>query len=147
MKKLLCIFSLLAISFTLVHAQKSAVFITDNVAIKGYDAVAYFNQEKPVKGSDKFSYKWGNAAWLFSSQQNLDSFKTNPEKFAPQFGGYCAYGMADGHKAPTDPFAWAIVNNKLYLNYSKDVQKLWKEKQDANIQSAEKNWPVLKDKE
>jgi len=147
MKKILFVLSVLLVSATWAHAQKSAVFIKDHVAINGYDAVAYFKEQKPVKGSKEFSYTWNNGVWLFSNRANLESFKTSPEKFAPQFGGYCAFGMADGHKAPTDPSAWTIVNDKLYLNYNKDVQKLWKEKQDEYIQTAEKNWPILKDKE
>ena len=77
----------------------------------------------------------------------LNAFKANPEMYAPQFGGYCAYGMANGHKAPTDPQAWSIIDNKLYLNYSKDVQKTWKTKSPEYIQTANKNWPELKDKE
>jgi YHS domain-containing protein len=147
MKKILFVLNVLLVSATWVHAQKSAVFIKDNAAINGYDAVAYFKEQKPVKGTKDFSYTWDNAVWLFSNQANLQSFKASPEKYAPQFGGYCAFGMADGHKAPTDPLAWAIVNDKLYFNYNKGVQKLWKEKQDEYIQTAEKNWPVLKDKE
>ncbi|QEC66083.1 YHS domain-containing protein [Panacibacter ginsenosidivorans] len=130
-----------------LKAQKSPVFIEGKTAINGYDAVAYFSEHMPVKGDKKFSYEWNGADWYFSKQSNLDSFKISPQKYAPQFGGYCAYGMAQGHKAPTDPMAWAIVNNKLYLNYNKDVQGLWKQKQDEYIQTAEKNWPKLKDKE
>ena len=141
------VLSMLFLATAVLHAQKSAVFITGTTAINGYDAVAYFKEHKPVMGSKSFSYIWNNAQWLFSNQPNLDNFKANPEKFAPQFGGYCAYGMADGHKAPTDPSAWSIVNDKLYLNYNKDVQKRWKEKQNEYIKTAEKNWPVLKDKE
>ncbi len=130
-----------------LFAQKSQVFITDNKAIKGYDAVAYFKQGKPAEGNKDFSYFWNGANWYFSSKQNLDSFKTSPQKFAPQFGGYCAYGTAEGHKAPTDPYAWTIVNNKLYLNYNKEVQSLWKQKQNEYIQAAENNWPKIKDKD
>src|SRR6266540_5992334 len=119
-------------------AQKSPVFITGNVAIKEYDAVAYFKQRKPVKGNKNFSYSWNGANWYFSSKQNLDSFKTSPQKFAPQFGGYCAYGMAEGHKAPTDPNAWTIVNGKLYLNYSLDVKEKWIKNQKERIDQANK---------
>ena len=86
------------------YAQRE-VFIKSDVAIQGYDPVAYFKESKPVKGKTEISYTWKQATWLFASQQNLDDFKSNPEKFAPQFGGYCAYGMAEGHKAPTSPDA------------------------------------------
>jgi len=147
MKRAIFSLSVMLLLSSALCAQKSPVFITGNVAIKEYDAVAYFKQRKPVKGNKNFSYSWNGANWYFSSKQNLDSFKTSPQKFAPQFGGYCAYGMAEGHKAPTDPYAWTIVNSKLYLNYNKEVQSLWKQKQNEYIQTAEKNWLKTKDEE
>src|SRR5215831_5327264 len=82
------------------HAQKSEVYITDGKAIKGYDAVAFFTSSRPVKGADNLSYNWKGANWLFSSQKNLEAFRSNPEKYAPQYGGYCAYGASKGKKAP-----------------------------------------------
>lgn len=130
-----------------VIAQKSEVFVKDNAAIAGYDAVGYFNAGKPVKGDKRFNWNWHDANWHFANQQNLDSFKVAPEKYAPQYGGYCAYGLADGHKAPTQPDAWTIVNGKLYFNYNKDVQVLWSKKRDDYIVTADKNWPILKDKD
>ena len=128
-------------------AQKSPVFNPSEGAIHGYDPVAYFTESKAVKGDTKFTYTWNTATWYFASQQNLDAFKANPEKFAPQYGGYCAYGLADGHKAPTDPEAWTIVDKKLYLNYNKNVQQSWKKKTQEFIEAADKKWPLLKDKE
>jgi YHS domain-containing protein len=106
-------------------AQKSEVFNTSGGAIHGYDPVAYFTESKAVKGDKKFTYTWNTSTWYFASQQNLNAFKAKPDKFAPQYGGYCAYGLAGGHKAPTDPEAWTIVDNKLYLNYDKNVQQSW----------------------
>ena len=133
-------------TFTL-SAQQSEVFIKDGNAIQGYDPVAYFKESKPVKGNAQFNFKWNDANWIFSSQQNLDSFKLNPEKFAPQYGGYCAYGMSDGHKAPTNPEAWTIVDGKLYLNYNSKVKVYWNKELAKRIEDADKNWPVLKNKE
>ena len=133
-------------TFTL-SAQQSEVFIKDGNAIQGYDPVAYFKESKPVKGNEQFNFKWNYANWIFSSQQNLDSFKLNPEKFAPQYGGYCAYGMSDGHKAPTNPEAWTIVDGKLYLNYNSKVKVYWNKELAKRIEDADKNWPVLKNKE
>src|SRR3982751_3290085 len=118
---------LLVVSFGLM-AQKSAVFNPAEGAIHGYDPVSYFKEGKAVKGDMKYSYSWNSATWYFSNSENLDAFKAKPEMYAPQFGGYCAYGMANGHKAPTDPQAWTIIDNKLYLNYNKDVQQTWKKK-------------------
>lgn len=127
-------------------AQKSPVFIQSGKAISGYDAVSYFTKSKPVQGSDQFVYVWNGAKWYFESKENLAAFKKTPEQYAPQYGGYCAYGMANGYKAPTEKDAWSIVNGKLYLNYNTDVQKLWLNKQSEFIGKADKNWPSVKDK-
>ena len=146
--KQIIIAAIVCLFFTLqVIAQKSEVFIDAGKAIRGYDPVAYFTQGKPTKGNAQFLYTWNGANWNFASQQNLDSFKTNPHKYSPQYGGYCAYGTADGHKAPTDPHSWTIVDGKLYLNYNKAVQQMWNKKQDDYIITADKNWPALKSKE
>lgn len=120
------------------------IYSKSNEAIQGYDPVAYFKEAKPVKGKKELAYQWKEGIWLFSSKENLNVFKANPEKYTPQFGGYCAYGMSEGHKAPTDPEAWSIVDGKLYLNYNKDVQKLWKKDQQACIKKANDNWPSVK---
>jgi len=128
-------------------AQKSEVFIKGDAAIRGYDPVAYFKAGKPVMGSKQFSYQWRGANWYFANQENLNTFKSAPEKYAPQYGGYCAFGLAEGHKAPTEPDAWTIVNGKLYLNYDKAVQSTWSKDRAKYIVTADKNWPTLKDKE
>lgn len=147
MKKILFFLSTVLIISVSVSAQKSAVFVTGGIAINGYDAVAYFKESKAVKGISGFSYNWNNATWYFSSKENLANFKTAPEKFAPQYGGYCAYGTSEGHKAPTEADAWTIVNNKLYFNYNKDVKALWLKDTSKLIEKADKNWTDLKDKE
>jgi len=127
-------------------AQKSPVFITNEGAINGYDPVAYFTDNKPVKGNDQFTYTWNGATWHFATAQNRDTFKASPEKYAPQYGGYCAYGTADGHKATTQPDAWTISNGKLYLNHSQSVLTHWRSNQQQYIQKADTNWPAIKDK-
>ncbi len=137
-----------ALLFTVVmQAQKSSVFISRDKAIRGYDPVAYFTESKPVKGSDNFVYSWNNADWYFSSQKNLDLFKANPVKYAPQYGGYCAYGLSRGYKASTVPDAWTIDNGKLYLNYSLSVRSDWDKNRRERIQKADGYWPQIKDKE
>ena len=128
-------------------AQKSPVFISEGSAIHGYDAVAYFKESKAERGTSEFVYEWNGSKWNFSNQQNLDSFKANPGKYAPQYGGYCAYGMFEGHKAPTEPDAWTIVDAKLYFNYNLKVRELWRNKKEEKIKAADKNWLELKDKE
>jgi len=128
-------------------AQKSEVFNSEGKAIRGYDAVSYFTESKARQGSAQFVHSWKGSEWFFVSKQNLQAFIENPEKYAPQYGGYCAYGMGEGHKATTQPDAWTIVNGKLYLNYNKEVQKLWNANQSKYVQMADKNWPALKNKE
>ncbi len=120
------------------------MFVTSEGAVNGYDVVAYFKDSKPVKGSQQYVYEWNEAAWHFSNENNLNDFKANPEKYAPQYGGYCAYGTADGHKAPTEPDAWTIVNDKLYLNYNKEVQSEWMKDRPDLIKKADINWPEVK---
>lgn len=115
--------------------------------IDGYDPVAYFTERKPVKGLKGFEYQWMEATWRFASKENLELFKEDPEKYAPQYGGYCAYAVSQGYTAKVDPEAWDIVDGKLYLNYSKSVQKKWRKKRDEYIILADKNWPELRAKE
>lgn len=141
MKTLASLF-LLVICF-IASAQDKSVFTDKDGAIRGYDPVAYFEQGEPVKGQESLTYEWNGASWYFSSQKNLDAFKADPEKYTPQFGGYCAYAVGNGYTYESDPNAWKIVDGKLYLNYSKGVQKKWMEKQDFYIQEANTNWPKL----
>jgi len=142
MKKYIA-FSVLFIIVQGAIAQ-SEVFSTIEGAINGYDVVSYFTDGKPVIGKKENSFVWKDENWYFSSQENLKSFKSNPEKFAPQFGGYCAYGMSRGYKAKTEPDAWTIIDGKLYLNYNLDVKKIWGEKRSEFIDKATQNWPSVK---
>jgi YHS domain-containing protein len=96
-----------------------------DTAILGYDPVAYFTQGKAVKGQDAFTLQWMGATWKFASQDHLDAFRANPEKFAPQYGGYCAYGVAQGYLVKIEPEQFRIIDGKLYLNYDADVQRKW----------------------
>ena len=111
------------------------------VAIHGYDTVAYFTEGEPTKGNDEFEHTWEDAKWQFATATNRDLFKANPDRYAPQYGGYCAYAVANNSTAKIDPEAWKIVDGKLYLNYSKDIQKTWEADQTAFIMAADKNWP------
>lgn len=120
-------------------ANKTDVFSTSSQAIRGYDPVAYFSEGRAIKGNEKFIFRWKHVDWYFSSKQNLDSFQNNPEKFAPQYGGFCAYACSKGRKAPTDPNAWAIIDGKLYLNKSLEIQEKWNKNQKERIVQADKN--------
>jgi hypothetical protein len=114
------------------------------VAIEGTDPVAYFTQGKPVEGSSDFTVEWGGARWRFVSARNRDLFKASPGKYAPQFGGWCAWAVSQGYTASIDPEAWTIVAGKLYLNYSKSVQAQWSADIPGNIAKGEANWPRLR---
>jgi YHS domain-containing protein len=133
----------MAISATLT-AQKSPIFLVDGLAIRGYDPVALFKASEAQKGSPNFEQLWQGVRWQFASAANRDSFALNPEKYAPQFGGYCAYGCAKGHKAPTQIDTWSIVNGKLYFNYNQKVKELWSKDQTAYIAKANEAWPSVK---
>jgi YHS domain-containing protein len=138
---------LLTVGFSRAHAQTSEIYAPGGKAINGYDPVAYFTLSRPVKGVDSLSYQWKGAVWLFSNRQDLKAFMASPEKYAPQYGGYCAYGTAEGHKATTEADEWTIVNNKLYLNYNGKVKATWVKDEQGYIQKADKEWPAIKDKD
>jgi len=143
MKKLLTVLLFFIILFPAI-AQSTEVFATKEGAISGYDAVAYFKQGEAIKGKKELSTVWNGATWVFSSEQNLEAFKSAPEKYAPQYGGWCAYGTSEGHLSPTQPDAFTIVNDKLYLNYNKNVKVEWSKNQTERIRAADENWPKLK---
>ena len=127
-------------------ATNPKVYVENGVAIKGTDTVAYFNEGRAVRGSDRFTYQWMGATWKFASAENRDLFASNPEKYAPQYGGFCAWAVSQGYTAPIDPNAWKIVNGKLYLNYNKRVQRTWQKDIPGNIAKADRNWPRLMNK-
>ncbi|MCX6596652.1 MAG: hypothetical protein NTV70_09830 [Acidobacteria bacterium] len=113
------------------------------LALKGYDTVAYFQAKAPVKGVPEFTHSWKGATWQFSSAANRDAFAKNPEQYAPQYGGYCAWAVSNNYTAPVDPLAWKIIEGKLYLNYNTAVQKKWEDGVLKRIEQATTNWPQL----
>jgi YHS domain-containing protein len=119
-------------------------FEKDGVAIRGYDPIAYVAEMKPVKGSPEFHAEYQGSTFYFSTAANRDMFAANPDKFAPQYGGYCAFGMAKGYKATTDPAAFTVADDKLYLNYSKTVRFQWTLDIPGYIRKADENWPEVR---
>jgi hypothetical protein len=111
------------------------------LALRGYDAVAYFREGAPAEGSAEFEHHWNGARWRFKSAENRDRFAREPETFAPQYGGYCSYAVAHGYTADADPLAWRVVSGKLYLNYNVEVRKLWEQDIPGFTQKGEQNWP------
>jgi len=135
---------LLALVFVpLAFATEAPVFSTDDGAIRGYDPVAYFTIGEPTRGSDQFTASWQGATYKFASAANLALFKEEPEAYAPQYGGYCAYAVSKGATAGTVPEAWTIVDGKLYLNYSLAVQQRWRRDVPGHIKAANRNWPAV----
>lgn len=126
-------------------ADKDPVYTGNfsNVAVEGYDPVAYFTEGKPVKGDKDFTTEYQGAEWRFSSQANLDAFLADPEKYAPQYGGYCAWAVSQGYTAKGDAKHWKIVDGKLYLNYNSSIQKKWEKDIPGFIQSADASWPTV----
>lgn len=124
-------------------ASQDYVFNTGGTAINGYDPVAYFTEGKPVKGSMKHALKWEGAMWVFATMQNEEAFMANPRAYAPQYGGYCAYAMSKGAIATTEPDAWTIHDNKLYLNYNTNVRSIWREDIPSNVVLADGHWPGI----
>ncbi|MGX6647439.1 YHS domain-containing (seleno)protein [Maricaulaceae bacterium MS644] len=114
-----------------------------NTGAGGYDVVAYHGEGGPMRGSRDFETRWNGADWRFASQANLDLFLANPETYAPQYGGYCAWAMAEGYTAKGDPEFWNLVDGKLYLNFNRDVQQTWEEDIPGNIERADANYPAI----
>jgi YHS domain-containing protein len=113
------------------------------LAVAGYDPVAYFTDGKPVEGSSDFTTEWKGTTWRFASAAHRDAFKADPDKYAPQYGGYCAWAVSQDKTAGIDPQAWKIVDGKLYLNYDQDVRAKWEKDVPGNIRKADANWPGL----
>lgn len=123
------------------------IYVADGVAIAGADPVAYFSGEVAegefVPGSAEYAYEWNGTTWHFSTAENRDKFAANPEQYSPQYGGFCAWAVAQNKTAKIDPAAWRIVDGKLYLNYDKKIQARWQEDVPGNIAKADTNWPTL----
>jgi len=117
----------------------------DDLAVQGYDPVAYFTDGKPVKGSKDFATEYKGATFRFASAANLAKFMADPGAYAPQYGGYCAWAVSQGYTAKGDAKNWKIVDGKLYLNYNTSIQKKWEADIPGFIASADTHWPELVD--
>lgn len=114
-----------------------------NLALRGYDAVAYFTEGQAIRGVPQFDTTWNGATWRFASAEHRDRFVSAPDTFAPQFGGYCAWAIAHGYTADGDPEVWKIVDGRLYLNYSRRVQRKWEANIPEFIRQGHANWPAV----
>lgn len=139
----------MALTAVVVACLASSAFageinVQSGAAISGYDPVAFFTENRPVKGVPANAYTYKGAEFHFANASNRDTFAADPERYAPQFGGFCAYGTARGYKAPIDPAAFTITGGKLYLNYDTGVQATWRGAMESYIAKAEGNWPTVK---
>ncbi|MFC4700186.1 YHS domain-containing (seleno)protein [Glaciecola siphonariae] len=153
--KLLSVFAIV-LAFTLsscglipsqANSSIEAVNVDENrVAIKGYDPVAYFTDAKPVLGSQQFSAEYNGAIYQFESAEHKALFEGTPAKYAPQYGGYCAFGVTQEKKYDIDPNAWAVVDGKLYLNLNSGAQNVWNKDRIGNIESGNAIWLDIENK-
>lgn len=137
--------STLLLFTTTAYAAEDEIYTSffSSVGADGYDVVAYFSENKPIKGNKNFATEYKNVDWYFSNKENLNAFKENPESFAPQYGGYCAWAVANETTASGDPLQWTVVNNKLYLNYDAEIQAMWTADRDNLITKGDMNWPEV----
>jgi YHS domain-containing protein len=126
-------------------ADKAPIYqnFGSNVAVDGYDPVAYFTAGAPTRGDARFTTTWRGATWRFASAANRDAFVANPARYAPQYGGYCAWAVAQGYTAKGDPRYWRIVGGKLYLNYNAEIQGRWNANINGFIAQGNANWPTV----
>lgn len=143
MKWLVGVFLVMVSSVSFAQAPIYTGFFS-NKALNGYDTVAYFTEHQAVKGKSDFSTEYKGAKWLFASQQHLDLFVAEPEKYAPQYGGYCAWAVAAKNDfASADPNEWAIISGRLFLNYDEEIKARWDKSTAKFIKEGDKNWPNL----
>ena len=142
MKYLLTVILIAALSSFAVAADKTLLNLDkEGIAIQGYDPVAFFTDNKPVKGDPKFASIYKGATYYFASVEHRDTFNKDPKKYEPQFGGYCAYAVSKGKIAPVEIEAFAIVNGRLLMQYDKSIREKFAVDSQGNLTKADKNWP------
>lgn len=124
-------------------AAAAQVNAEDGIAVRGTDVVAYVTDRRAVAGRPEFTFAWRGATWRFASAGNRDRFAADPERYAPAYGGFCAYAVSEGYTAPIDPEAWRIVDGRLFLNYDRSIQRRWERDIPGRVARADANWPRL----
>ena len=138
-------FAALSLMARIASAQVGTVYNEGGIAVDGTDVVAYFSQGRPVAGDPAITHVWKGVTWQFDSAANRDFFAADPTRYAPQYGGFCAFGLSKGFKVPVIPEAWKIVDGKLYLNNSAAVQERFEGNTEEYINHADLNWEIVKD--
>ncbi len=127
----------------MAQAPAPAVNAEDGIAVRGTDVVAYFTEGRAVAGSPAFTHDWRGATWRFASAANRDLFAADPDRYAPAYGGFCAFAVSEGYTAPIDPQAWRIVDGRLFLNYDQAIKRRWERDIPGRVARADANWPRL----
>jgi YHS domain-containing protein len=125
--------------------RKPWFFAPDGLALSGHDAVAYLREDRAIRGSADHAVMWKGAVWRFSSEDHRAAFEMNPQAYAPQYGGYCAWSVSRGRIASADPEAFAVIDDKLYLTHSQAVRSIWARDPAGFIAGADAHWPALLD--
>jgi YHS domain-containing protein len=146
MRKIILFALVLSSIFTFAAEKKLLNVDKNGVAIQGYDPVAYFTDQRPVMGSSSYVSEYNGAKYQFASAEHKALFDKEPAKYEPVFGGFCAYGASQNHKAPIQPEAWQIRGGRLILNYDLDVRELFNKDPEGHLRQAEANWPGLVEK-
>jgi len=139
-------FLLLAVPMPASAGDMSPIATTSNgIAIQGYDTVAYFTEGKAIKGSSLYEYDWADAKWWFASSAHREMFAADPDRYMPQFGGFCSGAVTIGMTVPANPEAWAIVDGKLYMVAGSEVDIAeWQAAAAENIKQGNKQWPMIR---
>ncbi len=141
--KTTAVVALAGTAITATPSLAAKLNLANGVAIQGYDPVAYVTQDAAVAGDASITADYQGATYRFVSTENRDAFVGSPERYAPQYGGFCAYAVSQGYTAPIDPQAFSVVDDKLYLNFSKGVRSRWAKDIPGNIKKGDANWPAL----
>lgn len=146
MKKALSVVFVIVSMAGLAAGKQLLNLDSNGIGIQGYDPVAFFTEHKPVKGSPQFQSDYNGAKYWFASADDKTAFDKEPARYEPQFGGYCAYGASQGHRAPVKIEAWQIVNGRLLMQYDLDVKTKFNKDQQGTLKKADQNWPGIVDK-
>ena len=146
MKKLFVVIALLVALSGIAFAKDLKNLDKNGVAIQSYDPVAFFTDNRPVKGSSQFQSEYRGAKYYFATAEHKAAFDNDPAKYEPQFGGYCAYGASQGHPAPIKIEAWQIVNGRLLMQYDLGIKDKFNKDQQGNLHKADQNWPGIVEK-
>ncbi|HEX4486809.1 MAG TPA: YHS domain-containing (seleno)protein [Terriglobales bacterium] len=145
-KKLLTTFAMFVVLSAVASAKDLLNVDRDGVGIQGYDPVAFFSDGRPVKGYAQFQSQYHGAKYYFASSEHKAAFDKEPAKYEPQFGGYCAYGVSHGSRAPVKVEASQIVNGRLLMQYDLDVKDSFNKDTQGSLKKADQNWPGLVEK-